>query len=195
MKGGIKIPNGADLKSETYRVPGNYYCDTNTVANTLINCPVYQAFSLKVELGNGNDYPKQTFREYSSQKIVTRTFNPYDNTWTDDVSYVRSSDLALKNSIAAPVSNPNWSLNFARVFQIGKIVTVKIDARSITANNAWDIVANNLPIPPVGFFFQRFDGDTGAYKIQDGTNGNLLLSNRSSKTGLYVDDAITYIAQ
>lgn len=93
LERGTPIPAGADLKSDTYTVPGNYYCTTNDTANTLINCPVYQAFTLKVEKGNGTDYPKQTFREYSSQKIVVRTFNQYDNTWTDSVSYIRSSDL------------------------------------------------------------------------------------------------------
>lgn len=129
LKGGTPIPAGADLKSDAYKVPGNYYVPLTSVVSSLLNLPagITDAFTLKVEKGNGTDYPKQTFREYSSQKIVVRTFNSHDNTWTDGVSYVRNSDLTPVSMTTTRTENP-----YVSATSFNRIV-----ARKIGPNLLW----------------------------------------------------------
>lgn len=97
LQGGIAIPSGANLKSDTYRIPGNYYCPTNDIASTLINSPVKDAFILKVEKATGDSYPKQVFKEYNTGKIVSRVYSSSQGIWFDEISYVTNSDFQNKN--------------------------------------------------------------------------------------------------
>lgn len=93
LKGGVEIPEAADMKSDTYKIPGNYYCSKNSSVATLLNCPVNSAFTLKVEYSAGTGYPKQVFRDFCFGQIIVRTYDPYQNKWFDEVSYIRDSDL------------------------------------------------------------------------------------------------------
>ncbi len=70
LSGGIEIPENADLND--YIEPGNYYCTTNDIAETISNYPLGFAFTLKVEKGTGIGYPCQTIRELNTGKILLR---------------------------------------------------------------------------------------------------------------------------
>ena len=81
LSGGTKIPEGADMND--YKTPGNYYCGSNAIAQTLINCPFTQAFVLKISYASGITYPLQTFINYINHKQATRVFIPDDLGWRD----------------------------------------------------------------------------------------------------------------
>ena len=97
--GGISIPQGADLYSDTYKVPGNYYCSQDSTARTLKNCPIRHAFTMKVESSTGVAsvfYPCQTIRGFNSGELFYRIFNGDTNSWMDDISYVKRNDMRPK---------------------------------------------------------------------------------------------------
>lgn len=83
MDSGISIPDGADLSSDTYKIPGNYYCSNNDRVKTLKYGPVgiEEAFTLKVELSNGTMYPRQTYKTFTNTKIWVRTWDSFENRW------------------------------------------------------------------------------------------------------------------
>lgn len=99
LSGGTSIPAGADLKSDTYKIPGNYYCMLTGTARTLINCPCDFAFILKVEYGNGVSYPIQTFISLDSKnETIKRMFDDGNRIWTPDTYYITNSDLKFYNT-------------------------------------------------------------------------------------------------
>ncbi len=102
LSGGIKIPSGANLHSDEYKIPGNYYCTSNDNAKTLTNCPITKAFTLKIELSTGNANPCQTIREYDSGKNYYCIFSSDSKTWSAWRSTIHNSDL--------PVLNKNWGI-------------------------------------------------------------------------------------
>lgn len=106
MSGGTPIPVGADLNSDAYKVPGNYYCHGNNIAATLLNCPLNNAFILKVDRGTGTGYPRQIFYEYLNEKIIMRTYLEDINQWKE-ISLVTNNDLQGKSEIYAPYFDGN----------------------------------------------------------------------------------------
>lgn len=100
LKGGKEIPNGADLYSETYKIPGNYYCVSNANAQTLINCPVLHAFVLKVDFSTGTGYPRQTFYTLENS-IVLRTYDLYNQQWSYLKEIALNSNLLYKLTVKA----------------------------------------------------------------------------------------------
>lgn len=95
LSGGIRIPDGSDLYSDIYKIPGNYYCPTDMSANTLINCPTNRAFVMKVELSIGTSCPCQTIHDYLTGKIYYHTFVEGLNTWSLWSKFILSSDLVF----------------------------------------------------------------------------------------------------
>ena len=59
LAGGTVIPSNADL--DTYKIPGNYYCDSNVVGATIINSPTSTAFKIIVDYASGTGYVRQTY--------------------------------------------------------------------------------------------------------------------------------------
>lgn len=72
---GIEIPSGADLNN--YKDIGNYYCPYNVIVETLKNCPIGNAFTMKIELSTGNGYPCQTLRDHGTGFIYFRNAGSY----------------------------------------------------------------------------------------------------------------------
>lgn len=62
---------------DTFKTPGNYICAQSANATTLKNAPFSNAFTLKVELSTGADYPCQTYREFNTGRIAYRYYNAY----------------------------------------------------------------------------------------------------------------------
>lgn len=96
LKGGIPIPQGADLYDDVYKVPGNYYCSQDSTVRTLKNCPSYHAFTMKVESATGVAsifYPCQTIRDFLTGETFYRVYNGDKAVWMDDTRYVMDPDL------------------------------------------------------------------------------------------------------
>lgn len=70
LRGGQNIPGGSDLN--TYMNVGNYFCTGNDIAESILNCPIAHAFTMKVELGSGLAYPIQTIRDFITGDIYFR---------------------------------------------------------------------------------------------------------------------------
>lgn len=101
--GVTSIPAGADLNSAQYRVPGNYYCPTNTEAKTILNPPItpLEAFNLRVYYGTGTGYPVQQIELFSSGLIYRRMYDPFENSgvWKPWIKYLSTSDLTNTDTV------------------------------------------------------------------------------------------------
>lgn len=81
LKGGIEIPANADLNN--CAKIGNYYCSSNTNAATLSNCPITNAFIMKVFYSNGGGtHITQQLHQYSTGTIYLRIKTVSFGTWT-----------------------------------------------------------------------------------------------------------------
>lgn len=77
---------------DDFKTPGNYMCAQNADVATLKNSPFVNAFTVKVELSNGVDYPCQTYREFNTGNMAYRYYNSYGSTgWTDYVYFKGSN--------------------------------------------------------------------------------------------------------
>lgn len=89
----LSIPNGADMKSDTYKIPGVYKCSTNDAAKTLLNCPIKNGFTLFVykSMGEADPYITQEFRDYSGLAVIKRTLTTYNGVWGEVAEYKDTS--------------------------------------------------------------------------------------------------------
>lgn len=76
------IPNNSDM--HTYLTPGNYYCASNTNAETLKNSPLKFAFTMKVYLsvGIGSQYLIQECTKYDASERILVYYDGNRNIWT-----------------------------------------------------------------------------------------------------------------
>lgn len=76
------IPNNSDM--HTYLAPGNYYCASNTNAETLKNSPLKFAFTMKVYLsvGIGSQYLIQEYTKYDASERILVYYDGNRNAWT-----------------------------------------------------------------------------------------------------------------
>lgn len=101
-----QIPDGADLKSDKYLVPGNYCCFANVAAITMLNCPVNEAFTLTVEYACGSPYYiRQIFKPLYARKIVARTHKP--DGWDSDHTYMSYEGTPPANKLWGTDANGN----------------------------------------------------------------------------------------
>ena len=102
-----EIPEGADLNSEKYAVPGNYMCSSNDAAQTLKNCPFNLAFTMTVKYGNGfPDYCIQTFETYRANGIAKR-FRNSKKEWETPLYYYPSLGTPPANKLWGTDANGN----------------------------------------------------------------------------------------
>lgn len=92
---GVSIPANADLNN--YKTPGNYVCETNATATTIVNAPTPAAFKMYVYdiLGSASGdsgYIGQEAIIYKSGRRLYRLYDTYQNTWTDWSYTVIGSD-------------------------------------------------------------------------------------------------------
>ena len=74
-----EIPDNSDMN--TYMTPGNFMCTTNNGVKTLKNCPVDNAFILKVSSPiNSKNYVMQEYIDLAGIQVI-RTYSAYDKTW------------------------------------------------------------------------------------------------------------------
>ena len=85
LQGGTAIPSDADMND--YTEIGNYYCNANSIAQTLENCPTTSGFTLKVENAVGESsagssgYIRQTFTEHDTGRKIVRYRVNSTSTW------------------------------------------------------------------------------------------------------------------
>lgn len=76
-----EIPNDSDMN--TYMTPGNFMCTTNNGVKTLKNCPVDNAFMLKVSSPiNSKNYVMQEYIDLAGRQVI-RSYSAYDKTWVE----------------------------------------------------------------------------------------------------------------
>ena len=74
---------------------GNYYCNSNNIVSTLVNCPTKQAFVLKVYSGTGTSYSYiiQELTTHNQAVKYKRCYNKENSTWTQWEYFITNSDL------------------------------------------------------------------------------------------------------
>lgn len=78
----------ADLNS--YVTPGNYRCSSNAAIPTLKNCPVNNAFLMKVSYPiSGSSYILQEFIDLAGRQAF-RIYNDYGKAWTEKLIPVKN---------------------------------------------------------------------------------------------------------
>ena len=79
LTGGTQIVASTNLNNIT--TIGNYCCPADVTAQTLTNCPITNAFRMKVEHANGTGYLRQTIYKYNSEDIYTRFYTSAWQSW------------------------------------------------------------------------------------------------------------------
>ena len=74
------IPDNSDLN--TYITPGNYCLSSTASVKTLSNCPVDNAFVLKISKPIIGNYILQEYIDLVGHQAI-RVYNPYDKKWTE----------------------------------------------------------------------------------------------------------------
>lgn len=71
------IAANSDLNTTAFITPGVYKCVVDTVASTIINSPITDAFSLTVEIFRGNYFNKPSDVASTEYEYITRTLEGY----------------------------------------------------------------------------------------------------------------------
>lgn len=114
LKYGTAIPENANLND--YAEPGNYYCPLTSMVPSIQNCPVADAFTMKVIMGTGTGYPTQIVRNWYTGQIAYRF---KDSVWGVWNNVLTSVDFDINNCVKLdgtlgtvnPVSDLNGFLN------------------------------------------------------------------------------------
>lgn len=111
LEGGIVIPENTNL--DNYNEPGNYYCETNDKAITLLNTPTATAFKMSVRFGNGVNYPTQTIYDFLSGKVYERYQN-IDSTWSNWKRAYQTDDvIPVGNGGTGMIITPSMLVNLS----------------------------------------------------------------------------------
>ncbi len=101
------IGENEDLDDSKFWIVGNYYCSLNVVVATLKNCPIADAFTMKVMCGNGNAYPTQIIRDFLYGKIYYRVKTDTPQPWKRlvDESMMQWKSKSLRKTFSAVHTN------------------------------------------------------------------------------------------
>ena len=106
LDGGIPIPESADMNSDTYKTPGNYFCSSSTIANSLKNVPFSNtAFTLKVGYSTGKSYPSQTFKAYRTGNVAYRIYDAYSQGWSDWIYFSDDATVSPYQQTMTPTND------------------------------------------------------------------------------------------
>ena len=171
MRGGTAISSNADMNN--YTTIGNYYCESNGIAQSLSNCPFTYAFILKVEYSRGNGYVCQTYTEHHTGRKAYRWYNTGSTGWSQYVYF--SNDAAL----------PLPLMNNMRKIHTGWIRVAKYQAENTTVAQGSKGYGALLTIKsyysnryPVYYLISFHSGyTTSGFTILDSYKGNGILQN------------------
>mgnify|MGYP006906609765 FL=1 len=154
LEGGIEIPPEADMLSDTYKVPGNYFCHLSDRTKTLLNCPLRQAFTLKVDLAAGNGYPRQTFKEYNTQRIISRTYDGSNDVWMETVENATKNDIDKITTVNTElITNTGYKVLGHNITIKNGICYVYLYMECLEKKSEWTEMMGNLPRNPKYFEF------------------------------------------
>ena len=157
LSGGIVIPDGANIQN--YRTPGNYYCTNNAHVATLLNCPIKNAFTMKVEYGSGNGYPIQTIRDYYTRKQYINTYYTDENRWLGWAENLTNTDFQIRtyeitvtaNTLTQITSMANAGRNWIPVV-VGHGSAIKSNAHVTYDGGKWYIIADVAQLYRIDFY-------------------------------------------
>lgn len=112
----------------SYITPGNYRCVTNASLATLSNCPVDNAFSLKVSTPIGSpNYIVQEYIDLAGRQAI-RAYSAYEKTWTEKKSVVKD-DLAC-GTTTIKAGSGTLDITFPKAFDDVPVVVATIQGLS-----------------------------------------------------------------
>ena len=144
LSGGTEIAENADLNDPAYLEIGNYYCPGNAA---LQNCPVTDAFAMKVSTPGGAGYKKQTIIAENTGDMWIRVFDDAGTIvkdWTliaaDQSKKVDASKIVESAEITEPgflMDGKTASEKFTAINEelSGKQNTITGGASSIASSN------------------------------------------------------------
>lgn len=81
---GTAINADSEQDLNNYKTVGNYCCGQSSTAGALLNCPTYNAFTMKVFYANGSNwYIGQEILDYSTGVRYYRLYKQSSDTWED----------------------------------------------------------------------------------------------------------------
>lgn len=145
------IPDNSDLN--TYITPGNYCISSTASVKTLSNCPVDNAFVLKISKPIIGNYILQEYIDLVGRQAI-RVYNPYDKMWTE-------RKIVLKDDI------PTRYGNTGIVIPVGK--SCKISAAMDAVFTALVCVQGKSGNSFGTFIISGYglDGGTSRYRVQN----------------------------
>lgn len=180
MQGGTAIPKNADM--DEYTTPGNYYCNLNTIAGTLVNCPFKRAFILKVSYSAGVELPSQTYIEYDSGKIAYRVKpSSTSDTWQQ---YVYFSDDATLLGQTITYSSHTIPANGTMTIEEGGNTFYQLVILRGTMASGYNaiLLTGYSPGTKTRYFYKVLDnGDAVDISI---SNTSFVMTNKSSNNSL-----------
>lgn len=166
------IPDNADLYSDTYKVPGNYYCPSNVNVVTLKNCPLSKAFILKVDYTNGTQYK-----------------------WEHDSSIITSADYEAKtipNSYGLTIVLFTFGSDTIKAIKIGGYIN-----KAMSAGTAYTIATNIAAKSRVEWYHNIHCGINGVNTVaylRITTDGNIVLTPQTAiASGVGINIAEYYV--
>lgn len=144
--GGEAIPANTDLNS--LNTPGNYYCASSSTVQTLANCPIDLAFTLKVFYPVGTaSYIAHELMDYNTGARYYRLGRASDGTWWDWQTYYMSANKPALDDLSGTLSVNKGGTGAATAAAAANSLCVPtlLSGTSIPANsdlNAYTTVGN-----------------------------------------------------
>ena len=200
--GGNEIPKGADL--HTYLTTGNYYYPQTATIGTLSNCPMNEAFRLKVTapIANKNgSYILQEYTSFTGKSAAGVAYDPYNNVWGKPTEFVTKDDwTTISEAITQPslkeVTFNDWIVLAERC---GNMVTLSFNI-SGTMKAVSDFIllrTLNVKYRPLKQHFQAYTTQTGKpMTLKIDPNGQIsLFNNNIEVSGFFLRQTISYPAE
>lgn len=134
--------------------PGNFMCATNNSVKTLKNCPVDNAFMLKVSSPiNSKKYVIQEYIDLAGRQVI-RSYSAYDKTWVEKRN-------ATKDDIPARYGNTGIVIPAGKSCKISAamdaVFTALVCVQGKSGNGSGTFIISGYGL----------DGGTSRYRVQD----------------------------
>ena len=147
-----EIPDSSDMN--TYITPGNFMCTTNNGVKTLKNCPVNNAFMLKVSSPiSSKNYVMQEYIDLAGIQAI-RTYSAYDKTWVEKRNATKD-DIPTRYGNTGIVIPAGKSCKISAAMDAVFIALVCVQGK--TGNGFGTFIISGY----------GFDGGTSRYRVQD----------------------------
>ncbi|MGI6200578.1 MAG: DUF859 family phage minor structural protein [Christensenellales bacterium] len=139
-----RIPDGADLNHEAYKIAGDYFCSTNQSAQTLQHCPTRSAFYLRVRVNSG--IVQQQIEIYTGNAVILRGYFNWSDLWGDWCYYfpkeTQITQLALPLSSAVETTLSGCRYSIDPNGWVSVVVALRLKPSEITSST----VVATLPV-------------------------------------------------